>query len=79
MKFIKIEGSNVPRYVNFDAVRFLWIETFDDDFCNTYDCENERFNVVAEHDIYLRAFPTYEEAESYINDLVAMLNKEATK
>ena len=75
MKFVKIEGSNVPRWVNFSAVRFLWIEEYDEDFCERYDAE-ERFYVMAEHDIYLRGFKTYAEAEAYLNELIEELRQE---
>ena len=74
MKFKKINDSNVPRYVNFDAVRFLWIEDLGKDFCEKNGFQDERFNVVAEHDIYLRSFPTLQQAQDYLNNLVAELN-----
>ena len=75
-KYMKIEGNNVPRYVNFNAVRFLWIEDLSEEFCEPRGFSNERFQVLAEHDICLRAFPTLEEAEAYIDNLIAELNAE---
>lgn len=75
-KYMKIEGSNVPRYVNFNAVRFLWIEDHEESFCESLSFEGQRFQVLAEHDICLRAFPTLEEAEAYIEELIAELNAE---
>ena len=73
MKFTKIEGSNVPRYVNFNAVRFLWIEDLSEEFCEKHDALDERWQVVAEHDIYLRSFATLAEAEAYVDELVKAL------
>ena len=75
MKFLKIEGSNVPRWVNFSAVRFLWIEELDEDFCERCDTE-ERFCVMAEHDIYLRGFKTYDEAQTYLDKLIEELKND---
>ena len=76
MKFIKIEEGYVPRYVNFDAVRFLWIEDFGEDFCERNGFQDTRYHVLAEHDVYLRSFSTHEEAQAYLDKLVAELNEE---
>ena len=75
MKFIKIEGSNVPRWINFDAVMQLWIEEYGEDFCERYGSEDERFCVLADHDYYLRGFKTYDEAETYVKGLIAELEE----
>lgn len=74
MKFTGIAGSNVIRYVNFDAIRFLWIDEMDENFCKENGFEDSRYSVMAEHDIYLKSFPTRERAEQFLAELVTMLN-----
>lgn len=69
MKFKKIESGSDPRWVNLSAVRFLWIEELPKKFAK----HGDRFYVVAEHDIYLRGFKTYAEAELYLEELIADL------
>ena len=77
MKYIYIDRSPgyVTRYVNFDAVRFLWIDELDKDFCERNDFADSRFSVMAEHGIHLASFPTEAEAEKYLADLVGRLNR----
>ena len=77
--YIDRQPGYVTRYVNFDAVRFLWIDEMDEAFCEKNGFEDSRFSVVAEHDIYLASFPTRAEAEKYLDELVAKLNAEVSK